>query len=55
MRNLITEPQDAYPDYEPSEDDWMEFYEYVEQCEAQEEAEAFEEANLELAAIDSPL
>lgn len=50
MRHLITEPQDAFP-YNPTNEDWDDFMAYCLECEQREE---FEDANLELMAMDCP-
>ena len=53
MRHLITEPQDAFVGTTPA--DWEEFHAYVRECEEREEWEEFEDANLELMAMECPV
>lgn len=54
MRHLITEPQDAF-DNEPTQEDWDDYRDYLDSIRWEEEIEmAFDEANLELIAVDSP-
>jgi hypothetical protein len=52
------EPQDGFDSFIPSYEDWREMCDYFDQLDAEEmdqfEREAFEEANRELVAVDSP-
>lgn len=51
MRYLITEPQDGFQ-YEPSVEDWNEFFEYVREMDSRQiMEEEFDEANAELLEI----
>lgn len=56
MRHLITEPRDGFS-VEASQADWDDYRDYLDTIGWEEEqAEmAFEEANRELAAIESPM
>jgi hypothetical protein len=51
MSNKFSETLSVEDSYNPTYEDWAEFHEWVEQCEAREELEreeALEEANREL-------
>lgn len=54
MRHLITEPQDAYT-CEPTQADWDDYRDYLDSLERVYIEQEFDEANRELAAIESPV